>query len=153
MCRFYCTRPRGQCNLQVARKRDKKSRNLFTQKTYVQFETASDSGLNPAHNVGKFGVVQGPSSDHSGHSSTLKLNFSVIVTLACAADMETEVLVCGTWHVDHQNVVFLLLWGMLMYVVTRCFFRILVHLAQQTMQRLLPVEAGERLGCCPTLCK
>ena len=41
----------------------------------------------------KFGVVRGPSSDHSGLGSTPKLNFSVIVTQACAADMETEVLV------------------------------------------------------------
>ena len=41
----------------------------------------------------KFGVVRGPSSDHSGLSSTPKLNFSVIVTPACSADTETEVLV------------------------------------------------------------
>ena len=41
----------------------------------------------------KFGVVRGPSSDHSGLGSTPKLNFSVIVTRACAADTETEVLV------------------------------------------------------------
>ena len=40
----------------------------------------------------KFGVVRGPLSDHSGLAST-KLNFSVIVTPACAADTETEVLV------------------------------------------------------------
>ena len=45
----------------------------------------------------KFGVVRGPSSDHSGLGSTPKLNFSVKVTPACAADTETEVLVaCGT---------------------------------------------------------
>ena len=45
----------------------------------------------------KFGVVRGPSSDHSGHGSTPKLNFIVRVTPACAADTETEVLVaCGT---------------------------------------------------------
>ena len=45
----------------------------------------------------KFGVVRVPSSDHSGLGSTPKLNFSVIVTPACAADTETEVLVaCGT---------------------------------------------------------
>ena len=44
----------------------------------------------------KFGDVRGPSSDHSGLGSTPKLNFSVIVTPACAADTETEVLVaCG----------------------------------------------------------
>ena len=41
----------------------------------------------------KFGAVRGPSSDHSGLRSTPKLNFSVIVTPACAADTETEVLV------------------------------------------------------------
>ena len=41
----------------------------------------------------KFGVVRGPSSDYSGLGSTPKLNFSVIVTPACAADMQTEVLV------------------------------------------------------------
>ena len=41
----------------------------------------------------KFGVVRGPSSDHSGLGSTPKLNFSVIVTPACAADTETEVIV------------------------------------------------------------
>ena len=45
----------------------------------------------------KFGVVRGPSSDHSGLGSTPKLNFSVKVTPACAANTETEVLVaCGT---------------------------------------------------------
>ena len=45
----------------------------------------------------KFGVVRVPSSDHSGLGSTPKLNFSVIVTPACAADTEREVLVaCGT---------------------------------------------------------
>ena len=44
----------------------------------------------------KLGVVRGPSSDHSGLGSTPKLNFSVKVTPACAADTETEVLVaCG----------------------------------------------------------
>ena len=43
----------------------------------------------------KFGVVRGPSSDHSGLGSTPKLNLKV--TPACAADTETEVLVaCGT---------------------------------------------------------
>ena len=42
-------------------------------------------------------MVGGPSSDHSGLVSTPKLNFSVIVTPACAADTETEILVsCGT---------------------------------------------------------
>ena len=41
----------------------------------------------------KFGVVRDPSSDHSGLGSMPKLNFSVIVTPACAADTETEVLV------------------------------------------------------------
>ena len=41
----------------------------------------------------KFGVVRGPSSDQSGLGSMPKLNFSVIVTPACAADTETEVLV------------------------------------------------------------
>ena len=41
----------------------------------------------------KFGVVRGPSSDHSGLGSTPKLNVSVKVTPACAADTETEVLV------------------------------------------------------------
>ena len=49
--------------------------------------------LPPTRDVVKFGVVRGPSSDHSGLSSTPKLNFSVIVTPACAADTETEVLV------------------------------------------------------------
>ena len=50
----------------------------------------------PTRDVVKYGVVRGPSSDHSGLGSTPKLNFSVIVTPACAADMETEVLVaCG----------------------------------------------------------
>ena len=45
----------------------------------------------------KFGVVRGPSSDQSWLGSTPKLTFSVIVTSACAANMETEVLVaCGT---------------------------------------------------------
>ena len=34
--------------------------------------------------------------DHSGLGSTPKLNFSVIVTPACAADTETEVLVAWT---------------------------------------------------------
>ena len=42
---------------------------------------------------GKFWVVRGPSSDHSGLGSMPKLNFSVIVTPACAADTETKVLV------------------------------------------------------------
>ena len=42
---------------------------------------------------GEIWVVRGLSSDHSGLGSTPKLNFSVIVTTACAADMETEVLV------------------------------------------------------------
>ena len=50
----------------------------------------------PTRDVVKFWVVRGPSSDHSGLGSTPKLNFSVIVTPACAADTETEVLVaCG----------------------------------------------------------
>ena len=45
----------------------------------------------------KFGVVRGPSSDHSGLGSMAKLNFSVIVTPACAVETETEILVaCGT---------------------------------------------------------
>ena len=58
------------------------------------------------------------------------------------------------WHVEHQNVAFLRLWGMLPYVAAGCFFRTLLNLAQQTMQRLLPVAARERLGCCcPTPCK
>ena len=43
----------------------------------------------------KFGVVRGLSSYHSGLGSTPKLNFSVIVTPACAADTETEVLVAS----------------------------------------------------------
>ena len=47
----------------------------------------------PTRDAVKFGVVRGPSSDHSGLGSTPKLNFSVIVTPACAADTETEVLV------------------------------------------------------------
>ena len=47
----------------------------------------------PTSDVVKFGVVRGPSSDHSGLDSTPKLNSSVIVTPACAADTETEVLV------------------------------------------------------------
>ena len=48
----------------------------------------------PAVSV-KFAVVQGTSSDHSG------LNFSVIVTPACSADTETEILVaCGTPECD-----------------------------------------------------
>ena len=41
----------------------------------------------------KFGLVRGPSSDHSGLGSTPKLNFNVKVTPACAADTQTEVLV------------------------------------------------------------
>ena len=51
----------------------------------------------PTCDMVKFGVVRGPSSDHSGLGSTPKLNFSVIVTPACDADTETEVVVaCGT---------------------------------------------------------
>ena len=80
--RFYCMRARGQSNLRVARKTDKKLkiRNLFTKnrnanrKTYiVQVETASESRLSagsrvigalarclpPTRVVVKFGVVQG----------------------------------------------------------------------------------------------
>ena len=58
------------------------------------------------------------------------------------------------WHVEHQNVVFLRLWGMFPYAVAGYFFRYLLYLAQQTTQRLLPVAAGERSGwCCPTPCK
>ena len=49
--------------------------------------------LPPTSDVVKFLVVRGPSSDHSGLGSTPKLNFSLIVTPACAADTETEVLV------------------------------------------------------------
>ena len=50
----------------------------------------------PTRDMVKFGVVRGPSSDHSGLGSTPKLNFSVMVTPACAADTQTEVLVaCG----------------------------------------------------------
>ena len=44
----------------------------------------------------KFGVVRGPSSDHSALGSTPKLNFSVIVTPACAAD-KGDRGTCGTW--------------------------------------------------------
>ena len=47
----------------------------------------------PTRDLVKCGVVWGLSSDHSGLGSTPKLNFSVIITPACAADMETEVLV------------------------------------------------------------
>ena len=44
----------------------------------------------------KLEVVRGLSSDHSDPSSMPKLNFSVKVTPACAADTETEILVaCG----------------------------------------------------------
>ena len=50
----------------------------------------------PTRDVVKFGVVRGPSSDQSGLGSTPKLNFSVKVSPACAANTETEVLVaCG----------------------------------------------------------
>ena len=50
----------------------------------------------PTHDVVKFEVVRGPSSNHFGLGSTLKLKFIVIVTPACAVDTETEVLVaCG----------------------------------------------------------
>ena len=53
--------------------------------------------LPPAQDMGKFWVVRGPSSDHSGLGSTPKLNFAMIFNPACAADTETEVLVaCGT---------------------------------------------------------
>ena len=53
--------------------------------------------LPPAHDVVKFGVVQGLSSHHSGLGSAPKLNYSVIVTPSCAADTETEVIMaCGT---------------------------------------------------------
>ena len=53
--------------------------------------------LPSTHDVVKFGVVRGPSNDHSGLGSMPKLNFSVIVTPACAGDTEKEVLVaCGT---------------------------------------------------------
>ena len=51
----------------------------------------------PTRDVVKFGVVRCPSSDHSGLGSTPKLNFSVKVDPACAADTETKVFVaCGT---------------------------------------------------------
>ena len=51
----------------------------------------------PACIIVKFGVVRGLSSDHSGLGSMTKLIFSVIVTPACAADTETQVLLaCGT---------------------------------------------------------
>ena len=63
--------------------------------------------------------------------STPKLNFSVIVTPACAADTETEVLVaCGTPERG-----FPLLVG---HVSIHGF---LLCLALQTTQRLLPVVA------------
>ena len=53
--------------------------------------------LTPARDVVKFGPFPGRSSDHFGLGSTPKLNFNVIVTPACVADTETEVLMaCGT---------------------------------------------------------
>ena len=54
--------------------------------------------LPPAHDLVKFWVVRGPSEVITlGLGSRPKLNFSVIVTPACAVDMEAEVLVaCGT---------------------------------------------------------
>ena len=57
------------------------------------------------------------------------------------------------WHVEHQNMVFLCLWGMFPYYVAGCFFRYLLYLAQQTMQGLLLVAVWESLGwCCPPPC-
>ena len=43
----------------------------------------------PTRDVVKFGVVRGPSSNHSDLGLTPKLILSVIVAPACAADMET----------------------------------------------------------------
>ena len=51
----------------------------------------------PTYGVLKFGVVQGPSEVITLGSAQPKLNFSVTVTPACAANMEVEVLVaCET---------------------------------------------------------
>ena len=51
----------------------------------------------PSRILVKFGVVRGPSSDDSGLGSVEKQNFSMIITPACAADTQVEVLV----HVEH----------------------------------------------------
>ena len=91
----------------------------------------------PTRDVVKFGVVRGPSNDHSGLGSMPKLNFSVIVTPACAADMETEVLVaCGTPERGLPPLV-----GHVSVCGGQVFLQVLVVLGT-TMQRLLPVAAG-----------
>ena len=88
----------------------------------------------------KFGVVGGLSSDHSGIGSAPKLNFSAIVTPACAADMETEILVaCGTPECHLPPLV-----GQVSVCGGRVFFQVLV--VQQTTQRLLPVAARGTFG-------
>ena len=82
------------------------------------------------------------SSDHSWLGSTPKVNFSVKVTPACAADTEADVLVaCGTAEHGFPPLV-----GHVCVCGGRVFHQILVVLAQQTLQRLLPVEAGEVKG-------
>ena len=93
------------------------------------------------HDMVKFGVVRAQSSDHSGLGSTPKLNFSVIVTPACAADMETKILVaCGTAERGGA--------GFRMQCPgvspdTGCTW------CKKTMQRLSPVAAWELSGVLP----
>ena len=96
----------------------------------------------PARDLVKFGVVQGPSSDHSGLSLTPKLNFSVIVTPACASDMETGVIVaCGT--PEHG---FPLLEGHFSVCSGWVFLEILVVPGATNHAEFVVVEAGERSG-------
>ena len=53
--------------------------------------------LPPACDLVKFGVVRGRASDHSGLGSMPKLNFSVTVTPACAAN-NRGTGTCGMWN-------------------------------------------------------
>ena len=97
--------------------------------------------LPPTRDVVKFGVVRGPSSDHSGLGSTPKLNFSVIVTPACAVDTETEVLVA--WGTPERGLLPLV--GHVSACGGRVFLQVLVVLGATT-QRLLSVAAGNIRG-------
>ena len=98
----------------------------------------------------KFGVVRGPSSDHYGLGSMLKLNFSGIVTPACAADTETEVLVSyGTPELGFAPHV-----GHLSVCGGSMFLQILVVLGSTNHAEVVASGGRGTFGvCCPTPCK
>ena len=103
----------------------------------------------PTRNLVKFGVVLGPSSDHFGLGSTSKLNFSLKATPACAADMETEVLVAhGAPERGLPPLV-----GHVSVGSGWVFLQVLVVLGAKNHTVVVAVGDRGTFGGCPTPCK